>query len=1351
MKSYRVFRIFSLLILAGHCGLASASREPGEEIIVPRSNISISIDGKLSEKPWINATWRDLTLSDRRREPRIPAQVAFLFDSENLYVALKAREPDPEHVRLSEIARLEGAKLWQGDVVEWFVQPETDGPYVQLVWNPADVRLQFRCQAPGQLEQVNDLPWEVKTTFTDKEWISEAAISFSALKTKAPKEGDAWYVNVIRQRPDKSAPEIAALSPAGRNHHDPERFQQIWFEKAGIVKKYPKAGTGPIRALIGCFGAESGYDVIIQARSQLTRALGAENVDIRTIFDDSMKGWPRSLEELQQYSFIVLTGIPSSSFTAGQMETLRQYVEFGGHILLAGPTAHKGDETWQKSALGDAIPETSEIVRARRPIVIREAQDSLFADYPAEGPLTVWGMKSTLLPGAIALATLPGSPGEKEWPFLSEKVAGEGSVMHLNAAYSAGSTIAPTEELLWGNDFCRSSFYPIFWDNLIRRWTGKDPLHPAAAKGKTSPERETDRSSASPDHQELLTLRILEHNDGDVFSPGGRMTLRPLKKKDDHYPYEIAFSIIPQTGTPISLGKRTITAADDPVSLTLPDLDAGVYALEGMLIREGRELDRARERFVVAFPPTEKDEFPIGVIIESMLEQDDLERIAGNLKASGFNMATYLGGIVADGYANQYRSHLEIVFNSRMQEAGIRTWPNWYPMLYYFLMPDGRGNYNYTQHTPQAPDWAFPGSNFLPWQSYWLGWFERRFGHMPLTTGMVIGDEITSTMLPVSPDLLKGFTEMTGSPAPSPEEIQRNQNLAFVRYRNKALNDAVWLTRRTTAAFNASWKLASVITPNCFGGHSTCLIDIPGQASGIETVSVDEYRYGEPKFYQKNLKSLAILWSASDFGRLANIGLCAGNLVNNFYMDYPEQMFAGLSAGIHWLEIFSFRSASFEKNGGQDEKFAKIAERTNKEGGRIGRMLNHYDRARARAAILYPDTAHLWLAAGKELNQDYLAMTGKSAQYLDLGYAFETGFDIGRRMFGHFDVVFDEQSRRGELKNYDVLVLAYSKQTDEATLRALRRFVEQGGTLLVSTDSGLLNEAGKPTDVLARIFPAAIGPARNAPADYSETRMQDKAAWSRGNDLMPRQDAEVLFSFPDGKPACVRGPVGRGEVILLGMPLAALQGSSGADRFKLLEYLLNQRARLVSKPTDGEFSAITFRAQRDHQRVFMIANHNKAMAETEVLAESDESEKSNTLVDIVTGERLPFEVAEGTLRFRVKCPDRWGRALAFLDEPPAQVEVSVAARKISQGEPFWLLVRLLRRDGLLLNATLPFDIEVRDPSGAIRADLSGVRVAENGVWALHRNWPVAAQPGKWTAHVSEPISKTSVSVDWEAR
>jgi hypothetical protein len=348
------------------------------------------------------------------------------------------------------------------------------------------------------------------------------------------------------------------------------------------------------------------------------------------------------------------------------------------------------------------------------------------------------------------------------------------------------------------------------------------------------------------------------------------------------------------------------------------------------------------------------------------------------------------------------------------------------------------------------------------------------------------------------------------------------------------------------------------------------------------------------------------------------------------------------------------------------------------------------------------------------------------------------------------DVLFDEQIRRGELKNYDVFVLAYARQVEERTLREAQRFVQNGGLLLVTTDSGRMNENNQATETLYGVLPAAVGEERGVSADYSDTRMSQPEMFSRGYALTARENAEVLFSFPDNQPACVRGAVGRGEAVVLGLPLAALRSKANEDLLKVLASVLNSRAELVSRPADGEFSAITFRPKRGEGRVFMVFNGNKFPAQTVVEACTDEAEAKYTLADLVSGERVPFEIKDGKMTFPVACPARWGRAFALMPKAPAKVEVSVAGA-MEASRKFMVAVRLLGADDQPLRSTLPFELTVTDPEGQVRDDLSGVRVVEQGAYVFAMDWPVGAKKGNWTVTATEKISGSSDSATWEAK
>ena len=164
----------------------------------------------------------------------------------------------------------------------------------------------------------------------------------------------------------------------------------------------------------------------------------------------------------------------------------------------------------------------------------------------------------------------------------------------------------------------------------------------------------------------------------------------------------------------------------------------------------------------------------------------------------------------------------------------------------------------------------------------------------------------------------------------------------------------------------------------------------------------------------------------------------------------------------------------------------------------------------------------------------------------------------------------------------------------------------------------------------------------------------------------------------------------------------------------------------------------------------MVVNHNKNEASTRVIASGDVAEAEHVLADLVTGEKIPFAVKDGQLSFQTTCGDRWARALALLPKAPAAIDVSASAPN-DEGGKLMLGVRLLGGDGQPVRSTLPFDLEVRDPSGTVRDDLSGVRVAVRGAYVSAVRWPVNAPVGAWTVTASETISASSDTASWQSR
>jgi uncharacterized membrane protein len=1334
-------------LLAG-TSVTCAQPAPGwRPLVIQKSAPSPTVDGVLTDACWQEADRRPLR-HYAGGELTVGGHAALSYDDTTLYAALWLDEPSPERIGTP----LPPKGLWDGEVIEWFICPSADGvEYVQLAWNSAGRQFSASCRSTGSgafTSNAEWLPtWQTVSVVGKGGWTTEAAIPLAELDQKLPADGVMWRINLNRHRViDPGKPQWSALSPTGTGgFHMIERFEDVHFSTY-VETPTTARGDGPLQALIGCWSTRFGYAALFDPHLQLDRALGQDNVQIRVKppHSSALANWPRRADELARHGVVVLTDVPAASFSEKQLLHLQRYVTEGGALILMGAMGgwkHEPKDGWSLSPLKDMLPlehTTGGGVEHRR-VRATLPEHPLFRGLDLEALGLLAGTQVTKpARGATVLATAG------EGPFIAEKTVGKGIVVQITGHYGHKATWVPIDG--FGRDFFMSPAYPVFWDNLVAHVTGKAVPHPSKPLPAESGQPGT------------IVCDIIRDSYGDLFTPGGTIRLRPKLNENGvrgplpGYPCEIDVAIEMADGKSVSVGRNTLVDAADELCVELPYLDRGRYALVLDVESPGRRLGSARTAFVVALPVMQRDEFSFGITLNhDYLGGPDMTRIARQVKSIGFTSVFWLGSHIYGAYDGKYRMWNRSRNTAIIQAAGLKTEPVWYaPLLDIHHSRKKAGKTDRTSGC-RIPDMAFPGKDYLPYAHFWFEAFDRLYGRMPLTDGYYSHDEIVGARSPsTDTDRFKqAFEAMTGHSASA---VQDNPSVAYqlLEAKLQVTADLAWLSRVVGAAHAPDMVANCSISPMAMASHSSAVLDLPDTISGLGATAPDVYHYGEPKLYVKSLGCMAILWSATEFGQLSEPSFYGGQLSNAYYEAFPEQVFGAISGGARKFEVFAYGTTSFETNGRQDKRFAEIATRTTADAGRIGRTLNHYSRSRARVAMLYPQTAYMWISLGHDFNDDYLKLVGTSKQYIGLGGAVRAQFDLLRKMFGHVDVLFDKQIQRGDLRNYDVCVVGYARQVQEHTLRELARFAEGGGTLLVSTDSGHRDENNGPTKALYDILPATVGAERSVSADYVNVRMPNPVPFSRGNALVPKSGAELLFTFGDTTPACVRGPVGRGQAILLGMPTAALRGETNGAKRDLIAYVLRKRARLVSRPEDGEFSAITFVPKRGLGRAFMIANHNKESATTRVMARGDVSEIDHALVDIVTGERIPFTVEAGVLSFEVTCEDRWGRALALLPRLPRTIEVS-ASPPGEEGRKLMLAVRLIGKGSQPVRSTLPFDLVVRDPEGKVRDDLSGVRVAERGVYASAMVWPENARSGTWTVTVSDRISGSSDQATWESQ
>ena len=105
--------------------------------------------------------------------------------------------------------------------------------------------------------------------------------------------------------------------------------------------------------------------------------------------------------------------------------------------------------------------------------------------------------------------------------------------------------------------------------------------------------------------------------------------------------------------------------------------------------------------------------------------------------------------------------------------------------------------------------------------------------------GYAASDEIIGVTYPESDRVRQSFATATGLKAPAAGESQSAYE--FLNYRLRLTSDFVWLARAVSNAYNPSWSVESVVTPNSFCGHSTCLADVHGTLSALGATSPDEF------------------------------------------------------------------------------------------------------------------------------------------------------------------------------------------------------------------------------------------------------------------------------------------------------------------------------------------------------------------------------------------------------------------------------------------------------------------------------------------------------------------------------
>ncbi len=231
-------------------------KRQSNDVRAARITAPITVDGKLEEADWGTCERVSGFIRADGAAAKVQTAVRLLYDGENLYAGLEMDEPEPEQL-VAKTKERDNAKIWDGNTVELFVDPDGDGKrYVHMAINSIGALRDSECK-PGAptIGEVNfNTDAQVVSLIGTNKWIVEMKVSAKSLGGSIL-DGGRWMMNVGRVR---QAGQSEVSSWMDGSFHDSSSFRGVAFigpiianggfedtvtlDSAALIKRYG-AGT----------------------------------------------------------------------------------------------------------------------------------------------------------------------------------------------------------------------------------------------------------------------------------------------------------------------------------------------------------------------------------------------------------------------------------------------------------------------------------------------------------------------------------------------------------------------------------------------------------------------------------------------------------------------------------------------------------------------------------------------------------------------------------------------------------------------------------------------------------------------------------------------------------------------------------------------------------------------------------------------------------------------------------------------------------------------------------------------------------------------------------------------------
>ncbi|HOJ59715.1 MAG TPA: carbohydrate-binding family 9-like protein [bacterium] len=219
---------------------------PPNRVTVPKLSGVIQLDGLLDEAVWQKAAvLAPFQLNDGSAAGAESTEVRLWYDDQNLYIGWLCQDSDI----LATFTKRD-SELWNEEVAECFITPQSLETYFELQWNPLgtifDAIIHNRLDSNGFSRSIQgDWDWTAQGMTAkvvadgtvgqsgdqDRKWTVEVILPFSDLDQSTPKAGEVWRANFYRyNRWTGGKLELLSWSPTlTKTFHEPNRFGFLEF------------------------------------------------------------------------------------------------------------------------------------------------------------------------------------------------------------------------------------------------------------------------------------------------------------------------------------------------------------------------------------------------------------------------------------------------------------------------------------------------------------------------------------------------------------------------------------------------------------------------------------------------------------------------------------------------------------------------------------------------------------------------------------------------------------------------------------------------------------------------------------------------------------------------------------------------------------------------------------------------------------------------------------------------------------------------------------------------------------------------------------------------------------------